>query len=81
MTRRPTSGRAFAEGLQIILDIVFADEPQGMGLHRVEANIQPANVRSAGLVRSLGFVHEGSPRISSTSRAMTAAARGVTTIT
>lgn len=49
----------FAEGLQIILDIVFADEPQGMGLHRVEANIQPANVRSAGLVRSLGFVHEG----------------------
>lgn len=52
----------FAEGLQLILDLVFADEPQGMGLHRVEANIQPANVRSAGLVRSLGFVHEGFSR-------------------
>lgn len=52
----------FAEGLQLILDLVFADEPQGMGLHRIEANIQPANVRSAGLVRSLGFVHEGFSR-------------------
>lgn len=49
----------FAEGLELILDLAFADEPRGLGLHRVEANIQPANVRSAGLVRSLGFVHEG----------------------
>jgi len=52
----------FAEGLQLILDLVFGDEPQGMGLHRIEANIQPANVRSAGLVRSLGFTHEGFSR-------------------
>lgn len=52
----------FAEGLELILDTVFADEPRGMGLHRIEANIQPANIRSAGLVRSLGFVHEGFSR-------------------
>ena len=59
----PYAGRGlFAEGLRLALDIVFADQPQGMGLHRVEANIQPANHRSAGLVRSLGFVHEGFSR-------------------
>jgi len=56
----PYAGKGlFAEGLQLILDLVFADEPHGMGLHRIEANIQPANTRSAGLVRSLGFIHEG----------------------
>lgn len=59
----PYAGRGlFVEGLRLTLDLVFADPPQGMGLHRVEANIQPANHRSAGLVRSLGFVHEGFSR-------------------
>lgn len=59
----PYAGRGlFAEGLRLTLDLVFADAPLGMGLHRVEANIQPANHRSAGLVRSLGFVHEGYSR-------------------
>ena len=59
----PYAGRGlFVEGLSLVLDLVFADEPMGMALHRVEANIQPANARSAGLVRSLGFVHEGFSR-------------------
>jgi RimJ/RimL family protein N-acetyltransferase len=59
----PYAGRGlFAEGLRLTLDLLFADEPHGMGLHRVEANVQPANHRSAGLVRSLGFVHEGFSR-------------------
>lgn len=59
----PYAGRGlFAEGLRLILDVAFADEPHGLGLHRIEANVQPANTQSAGLVRSLGFVHEGFSR-------------------
>lgn len=52
----------FVEGLRLVIDIAFTDEPQGMDLHRLEADIQPANTRSAGLVRSLGLVHEGFSR-------------------
>ncbi|WP_347355127.1 GNAT family N-acetyltransferase [Intrasporangium sp.] len=59
----PYAGRGlFVEGLELVIDIAFSDEPAGMGLHRIEANIQPTNSRSAGLVRSLGFVHEGFSR-------------------
>ncbi|MEO5745716.1 MAG: GNAT family N-acetyltransferase [Terracoccus sp.] len=59
----PYAGRGlFAEGLALVLGLAFADAPLGMGLHRVEANVQPTNTRSAGLVRSLGFVHEGFSR-------------------
>lgn len=59
----PYAGRGlFAEGLSLVVDLAFAAPPRGLGLHRVEANIQPANIRSAGLVRSLGFVHEGFSR-------------------
>lgn len=48
----------FAEGMRVLLGLVFTAEPYGMGLHRLEANVQPANVRSAGLLRSIGFRRE-----------------------
>jgi [ribosomal protein S5]-alanine N-acetyltransferase len=43
------------EGLRAVLGRVFGD----LALHRVEANIQPANLRSIALVRRLGFEKEG----------------------
>lgn len=43
------------------LAVHYAFDP--LGLHRVEANIQPGNTRSIALVRRLGFTCEGfSPR-------------------
>ena len=61
----PYAGQGlFADGLRLVLDLAFATvEDGGMDLHRVEANVQPGNTTSAGLLRSLGFRHEGfSPR-------------------
>jgi ribosomal-protein-alanine N-acetyltransferase len=54
------AGRGYMkEGLQLVIRHAF-DE---LGLHRLEANIQPDNTRSIRLVESLGFVCEGySPR-------------------
>jgi ribosomal-protein-alanine N-acetyltransferase len=43
------------EGLEIVLARGFTE----LGLHRLEANIQPANQASIALVRGAGFVHEG----------------------
>lgn len=43
------------EGLRLFLSHAF----RGLKLHRVEANIQPENIRSVALVRSLGFRQEG----------------------
>ncbi len=43
------------EGLQLVIDHAFGE----MGLHRLEANIQPGNESSIRLVESLGFVCEG----------------------
>ena len=47
-----------AKGLGAVLDAVFGP----LGIHRVEANIQPANRRSLDLVRRLGFEKEGFSR-------------------
>lgn len=49
----------FAEGMRLIIGLAFADAPQGMGLHRLEANVRPGNQPSAGVLRSLGFRREG----------------------
>jgi ribosomal-protein-alanine N-acetyltransferase len=50
------AGQGFmTRGLAAVLGMAFGD----LGLHRVEANIQPANRRSIGLVRRLGFEKEG----------------------
>ncbi len=47
------------QGLHLVIDDAFS----GLGLHRLEANIQPMNSHSIGLVRRLGFQKEGfSPR-------------------
>lgn len=57
----PYAGQGlFAEGLRLIVDVALRPVPRGLGLNRVEAAVQPGNVRSAGLLRSLGFRRRGS---------------------
>ena len=43
------------EGMGLVLDYAFSE----LGLHRLEANIQPGNTASIALVRRCGFVREG----------------------
>jgi ribosomal-protein-alanine N-acetyltransferase len=54
------AGRGYLrEGLALVIRRCFRE----LGLHRLEANVQPGNAASLGLVRSLGFRLEGySPR-------------------
>ena len=52
----PYSGRGLMrEGLAQVIDLAIGK----MGLHRLEANIQPRNAASIALVRRLGFRREG----------------------
>ena len=44
-----------AEGLTLLLNYAF----NTLGLHRLEANIQPENTRSQNLVERCGFIKEG----------------------
>jgi ribosomal-protein-alanine N-acetyltransferase len=51
-----TAGKGYmTEGLALVLRYAFEE----LGLHRLEANIQPGNTRSSALVARLGFRLEG----------------------
>jgi ribosomal-protein-alanine N-acetyltransferase len=56
----PYAGLGYmTEGITLVLRYAFGD----LSLHRVEANVQPANAASLALVKRLGFQREGySPR-------------------
>ncbi|MCC3771483.1 GNAT family N-acetyltransferase [Streptomyces sp. UNOC14_S4] len=52
----PTAGHGYmTEGLGLVLRYAFGP----LGLHRLEANIQPGNAASLALVKRLGFRLEG----------------------
>jgi ribosomal-protein-alanine N-acetyltransferase len=56
---QPYAGRGYmTEALRLMLRHAFSS----MGLHRLEANIQPGNAASIALVRRAGFVLEGYSR-------------------
>jgi ribosomal-protein-alanine N-acetyltransferase len=53
-------GRGLAtEGVGALLEFAFAGEPEGLGLHRVQANIIPRNIASVRVAEKNGFRLEG----------------------
>jgi ribosomal-protein-alanine N-acetyltransferase len=56
-------GRGLAtEGVLALLDLAFAPEPVGLGLHRVQANVIPRNAASLRVAEKAGFRREGTAR-------------------
>ena len=47
------------EGVHALLATAFEGAPRGLGLHRVQANIMPANRASLRLAQKVGFRREG----------------------
>lgn len=55
----PHAGKGYlTEALALVLDAAYRD----VGLHRIECNVQPSNVRSLDLVKRIGFAREGYSR-------------------
>ena len=55
----PYAGQGYmGEGLALVMQVAF----RKLLLHRVEANVQPGNVRSIALVQAAGFTREGYAR-------------------
>ncbi len=55
----PQAGQGYmTEAFALALDLAYAK----LGLHRVEANVQPTNRRSIALVARVGFAREGCSR-------------------
>jgi ribosomal-protein-alanine N-acetyltransferase len=54
-----------SEGMRLVVDRCFAPEARGgLGLHRLEINVQPENGPSVAMAKRLGFRHEGfTPRM------------------
>lgn len=56
---RPFAGKGYmTEALVLLLDAAYGE----VGLHRVEVNVQPRNLRSLALVERVGFAREGYSR-------------------
>lgn len=47
------------EAVRALLDVAFDPRPDGLGLHRVQANIMPSNTPSLRIAEKLGFRREG----------------------
>ena len=56
-------------GVIALLDLAFTNEPDGLGLHRVQANVMPSNGASARVAEKAGFRLEGRARSTSRSTA------------